>query len=310
MNKFQHAGAGVPLALAALFCFSAAPATAANITIVNSSCTAFTTSTDASGNLTVNCETTSPTPGVPSCSSLTASPSSLTAEGPVALTATCTGAASYEWSASPSPSTGLASPTSANTQSVTISATTTFSVTPIASGGTRGSSYSRTVSVQATPPSPPPTGTISCPGYAGTAVLDATVPVNGAANATYYPSAYKSWAGQGALVVRFTAPPADSAFQFAFAPYGSGLDAFHNYTVASEPCVFDPAAPSAMGGLTSTKTTFTVYLSSNGKPHAYASYIKSLTPGQTYYINAAHKSGGNWSCSTATCDMIITVTNK
>jgi hypothetical protein len=308
MNKFQHAGAGVPLALAALFCFSAAPATAANITIVNSSCTAFTTSTDASGNLTVNCETTSPTPGVPSCSSLTASPSSLSAAGLVALTANCTGAAKYDWSASPSAV--LTSTTDGNTQSVNISATTTFSVTPVALDGTRGSSYSRTVSVQATPPSPPPTGTISCPGYAGTAVLDATVPVNGAANATYYPSAYKSWAGQGALVVRFTAPPADSAFQFAFAPYGSGLDAFHNYTVASEPCVFDPAAPSAMGGLTSTKTTFTVYLSSNGKPHAYASYIKSLTPGQTYYINAAHKSGGNWSCSTATCDMIITVTNK
>src|SRR4029453_16567164 len=98
-------------------------------------CTYRVTGTDTSamtGTATTSVTWSSTGPVAPTGCTLTASPSSLAVAGSVTLTASCSGGGTptgYTWSGP-----GVVTPTSANSQVVSVAATTTFSVIPSNSG--------------------------------------------------------------------------------------------------------------------------------------------------------------------------------
>jgi hypothetical protein len=154
--------------------FSGAPVWAASVTITDPNCTSFTTSGSGS-NLSITCAATTPpsVSGPPTGCSLMPSVSTVTAGTKVWLTASCTGGSpvkGYSWSNPQGVATNVA------TTQVTVDATTTYRVTMSNDDGAVESTA--TVTVQAAPP-PPPAGTLSCPGFASTKVIDAPIPAPG-----------------------------------------------------------------------------------------------------------------------------------
>lgn len=108
----------------------------------------------------------------PSGCTLTANPTSLPATGgSVTLAVTCTGGAtptSYAWTSAPANNPTLQATTTAGTQPapVTVSATTTFYVTPSNAGGPATQPAQTTVAVGAAPPPPGTACTINGVSYA------------------------------------------------------------------------------------------------------------------------------------------------
>lgn len=293
------------LAVAAFLCVTAVPVMAASVTITNSACASFSAVRDQSGNVTVTCDSSNPPPpppaGAPSCTSLTASPASLsTGGGPVALTAEgCTAGASLNWTATPAV-VGLSPTTTANTQSVSVTSTTTFSATPVLNG-IPGNPVSRDVSV-AVPPVEPPGTVGSCSGFSATRVIQASVPPNGGNNLIINTAKYGGFGANDAVVVAFQAPADDPAFGISAVPPSGAAGSQHNYVVASKPCIFDKADPSAVGGALQTKNSFTVNMQSTVS--SVFGRLQLLS-GRTYYLNLSHKG----LCTATSCDLQLTFTN-
>jgi hypothetical protein len=294
----------IPIVLAIAASMHGVAAMAASVTITSSACASFTAASDGSGNVTVTCDSSTPVPGAPSCTSLTASPASLPVNGgAVALTANgCTAGASFEWTASVS-GTGLSAATGVGVtqQSVqAVTATTTFGVTPVLAG-VRGAPVSRTVSVESAPTAPP--GVIgSCSGFAATRVIEASVPSSGASNNIYTSLKSGGFGPNDALVIAFKAPVDDPNFGISAVTLSGSATAFHSFVLASKPCIFDKADTSAVGGVSQTKPEFTVNMQST----AAATFGKyKLEPGASYYLNISHKAF----CVSSACDLQLTFTN-
>ena len=310
MTKFESAGSGVPIAIAALLCLASTPVHAANVTIVNGGCSSFATATDASGNLIVTCNTgTVPPPppsSAPSCTSLTAAPNPVGVVGGLTtLTANgCTTGATLDWTASTT-GTGLQPTTDATTRTqagVSVPADTTFTARPLLAG-VSGNPVAALVTVPTSTGGTPPT-VLSCQGFRATKVIDATVPAGNVGNLLYFTSKFGGFGQQDALVIRFQAPPSDSNFVISAVTASGATTSFHSWVLASEPCIFDPAAAAAIGGAAQTKTMFSLSMSSDG------SQMNNLIPGKTYFLNVSHRVYDQWACSGSTCDMLFTFTNQ
>jgi hypothetical protein len=294
----------VVLASAALpFAFIPAPAAvAASVTIVDSNCASF--SWDANAQ-TLSCVTGStPAPaGAPSGCTLTASPTSLpVGGGMVALTAQCASgnATNYSWTGG-----NVASPTAANTQSVSVSTTTTFAVTPSNSAGSGTTQYANVTVASA--PTPPPAGAISCSGFNSTKVIDATLPGNGSATTRLYTYdgifSYggAGWGARDAIVLRFTAPSAGDQYM-SIAMTATGGSVRRTMSLSPDACDFSK----------SSKNVY--YVESNSLNLDFSSgpsvYVRTvLNPGQTYYLNMANLDNGTPSCPDSTCDAVILLQN-
>lgn len=308
-----------PRYLIALLCLAlalAAPAvsSAATLTFSTPSCSDFTVTSNG-GNVTLNCVPIGGggTTGVPSGCSLTASPSSLpVGGGSVVLNASCTGGAaptSYAWTGG-----SILASTSTGTQTDSVKATTTYSVTP-ANGSGPGNTASATVTVGGGGGG----GTGLCANY--TSVINMDVPWGGTndtrSNATPF-------VANGILVVRFTVPAGAS-----FSPGSPGAvsvsefgdpPVYRQASLSKEACDFRGVATGAYDqylkdvtgqlpyplqwGLGNTATTeFTVTGNALFRPQ--------LQPGQTYYFNVrnwspyANSSRGGPSCSGGTCNVIV-----
>jgi hypothetical protein len=220
----------------------------------------------------------------------------------VALTAQCASgnATSYSWTGG-----NVVSATGANTQSVSVTTTTTFAVTPSNSSGSGTTQYAN-VTV-ATTPAPPPAGAISCSGFNGTKVIDATLPDNGKATARIYTydnifsSGGSGWGAREAIVLRFTAPPAGDQYM-SIALTATGGSVRRTMTLSSEACDFTRSAKSVY------------YVESNSLNLDFSSgpspYVRTvLNPGQTYYLNLANLDSGTPSCPDSTCDAVILLQN-
>jgi len=230
-------------------------------------------------NKILSCQTTTPpASGAPSCT-LAASPSSLSAAGPVTLTASCSNSpTSYEWSASPAVAfTGGGG----STNGANITVNTTFTVT--ATNATGSGQASKSVQVGAV------TGAISCPGFTKTLVV----------NWDWESSLAKvdTWQTQGGLgtngilVIPFTPTgPADNVdvkFQATNYPAAQMVNT-KRLAISTQPCDLNPSAPASIASGTTPSLTYVVgtapvnYI--NGLPTA-----ASLTPGVQYYLNIAER---------------------
>jgi hypothetical protein len=289
------------LAAAALpFAFIPAPvAVAATVTFSDANCTSFTFDSVAQ---TLTCVSgTPPAAGAPTGCTLTASPNSLAIGGGlVALTAQCaTGSplTGFNWTGP-----GVTASTTANSQSVNVTASAQFSVTPRNAIGS-GNTATASVSVA----TPPPVGAISCAGFNSTKVIDAVFPANGGATTrlyTYnnvYSSGSPGWGSRDAIIVRFTAPAAGDAY-LSIALAATGGIVTRTMNLSANSCEFTRAASNIY------------YLESGSLSMPFSSgpsqYVRTvLTPGQTYYLNMANLDAGNWSCPDSTCDAVILLQN-
>jgi hypothetical protein len=292
------------LTLAALtlpFAFIPVPAAYAATVIINDgNCASF--SFDANSQ-TLTCNTGSAPPtGAPSGCSLSASPTSLgVGGGNVALTANCSSGSptGYRWTGG-----NVVASTTANSQNASITATTTFSVTPYNGAGSATTQYA-TVSV-ATGENPPSTGPISCSGFSSTKVLDISFPPNGGTSKRYYTyngiysQGSAGWGPNDAIVVRFTAPAADPYIGVALAATGGMINRTVNLSTNS--CEFSQTASSVYFTETSDLS-----LSLASGPSQYVQF--QLVPGQTYYMNLANRAGGVNTCVDSSCDAVLMFQN-
>jgi hypothetical protein len=152
-------------------------------------------------------------------------------------------------------------------------------------------------------PQPPPVPAISCPGFAATREIQAAVPAGRENNLIIHTSRYGGFGANDAVVVSFQAPANDPAFGISAVPASGAASSPHNFVLASKPCVFDKADPSAVGGAYQTKNTFTVNMQSTGSA-IFGKY--RLTPGVVYYLNLSHKN----LCTQPECDLQLTFTNS
>lgn len=239
----------------------------------------------------LNCSsTTQPpsNPGGPTNCSLSASPSSLTAAGPVSLTVSCQGTVTgYQWSASPSTAFTNGPTTSANTNSANISANTTFTVT--ASNDNGSAQAVRSVQVGAV------TGGISCPGFNKTVVVNWDWNSNNIVNNTVdtYLKAETSIGTNGILVIPFTPTlPANSTLaQLSITQFpGTHMVNQKRVAISTQPCDLNPSAPMSTAQGTTPKLFYVVgpapVSNLTGQPQA-----ASLQPGVQYYINVAERNG-------------------
>lgn len=286
--QFRRALASLGM-LAVLATF--APVHAANIQILDpdGACASWTTGgTAQSPTLTCNKAPTS-TGGVPVCSVTADGVNPLTISAPklVVLSASCTNVDSnttYTWS-------GGTVSGSASSQSLQVSATTTFSVVATNASGPSGSkSVTVTLGSTAPPPAPPPSGALSCPGYNNTYVVDLKYQRSGDFKdvGTF---------GQGDLLIaRFTTPTTlanrGAEGLIAVGEYaGNGEQFYRTAVLSATPCSF-----TAAGNALATGTGPTVYF--NNYP---------LSPGTTYYFQINNTYRGSPSCNDGNCPVRVTL---
>ena len=248
-------------------------------------------------NKILSCQTTTPpAPGAPGCT-LSASPSSLSAAGPVTLTASCSNSpTSYTWSASPATTfTGTDNTGSTNTNGATISANTTFTVT--ATNGTGSGQASKSVQVGAV------TGAISCPGFTKTLVVNWDW-----ASSLSKVDTYQTQGGlgtNGILVIPFTPTgPADNVeVKFSAANYpAANMVNTKRLAISTQPCDLNPSEPASVASGSTPSLAYVIGTAPvnfiNGLPSA-----ASLTPGVQYYLNVAERKGvtANLPSGTQTC---------
>jgi hypothetical protein len=235
----------------------------------------------------LNCTSTSQppsNPGGPTNCSLSASPSSLTAAGPVSLTVSCQGTVTgYQWSASPSVAFNSGANTTTNTNSATINGNTTFTVT--ASNDSGSAQAVRSVQVGAA------TGGIACSGFNKTVVVNWDWNSNNLNTVDTYASASTSIGTNGILVIPFTPtlPANDAVAQLSITQYpGTQMVNSKRVAISTQPCDLNPSAAMSTAQGTTPKLFYVVGTApvSNltGQPQA-----ASLQPGVQYYINVAER---------------------
>jgi hypothetical protein len=134
-------------------------------------------------------------------------------------------------------------------------------------------------------------------------VITASVPPSGGNNGIYTTLKAGGFGANDAVVVAFQAPAADANFGISAVTLSGSASSFHSFVLASRPCIFDKADPSAVGGSNQTKPEFTVNMQSTASA-VFGKY--KLDPGVTYYLNLSHKSY----CTASSCDLKLTFTNS
>jgi hypothetical protein len=296
--------------------FSVVPAWAANITLSNSNCAGYEL-TGTPPNQVLTCVTSTPpsVPGAPSGCSLSASPSVLpVGGGSVLLTASCSGVdapTSFAWNGA-----GTQSSTTVASQSVSsVTASTSFSVTPSNANGA-GNTASVFVTVQSPPP---PVGQVlSCPGFANTKVIDAPIPPAGTVVRYFtYSSVFGSggtttsagFGAQDAVILRFTMPVGEPTLNLSWTETGTGSTG-----QASPRTAVLSTAPCDWSGANA------VYFNNVGQQGSVklASVAVSrsrnllVTGGQLYYLSLSNFQNGQNVCvdgPNGTCNLFITFEN-
>lgn len=302
-NKVSTLVAGIGLALlpAALFPAHAAPPANLAVQILDPSgaCSDWTWGGTPSAP-TITCVAAAPpTPGVPVCAikANNSNPLTISVAGAVALSATCTNtdtSTTWAWTgtgASPTTPAGVT-----GTQSLNVSATTTFGV--IATNAT-GPSVNKTVVVTVgAPPPPPPSGSIQCAGYDRTIVVDIPWQAN-------YVVDSQGFDGTSVVVARFTVPAgAVTTSSGTISGTDSASSANFRYaTLTSTPCDFSPVPGNELYNTRGPGSTVSFSYTIGG---AQAFNKVLLQAGQTYYMNIRNTgtSGGN-TCPVGTCEVHI-----
>ena len=230
---------------------------------------------DANPSLQVTWSSTPP--AKPTGCSITPSPSSLPAGGgSVNLTAQCTGGggvATWNWGGA------TYTTTSGNTASATITTNTTFTVGAQNAGGTTNAQT--TVNVGGGGGGP-----ISCSGYLGTSVLNATWPLTQNASIPMGPL--------DAGVVKFTTGSATGNGNITLSTSGNNAATTHDFTMSTQPCDFGPGIKRYIGA---GALTFRMTVSST--PGNYP----NLLPNTTYYINIRNNDATGCVSTNSTCDI-------
>ncbi len=251
-------------------------------------------------------------PPAPTGCTLSASPASLpSAGGTVLLTATCSGGGTptdYAWTGS-----GVIASTKGNQQSISVKASSSFTVTP-SNSGTAGNTASTSVSVASVV-----IGAIDCgPSFSATKVIDATFPAAGAVANRYFVTTagiFSNGAPIGfyandAVVVRFTAPAVDSSLSLIM--YGTnsstGPATLRTATLSTAACDF--AVPASREALYADNLSQTITLSMRTDGQNSYGY-ENLVAGRVYYVNVKNSSNGINTCtnSTGRCDVYFSFTN-
>jgi hypothetical protein len=277
------------------------PAHGATITVPiqildpSNACSSFTMGGTAS-QPTVTCNASGGgTPTAPSGCSLSGS-AVAAGGGQTTLSVSCSSGGSptsYAWTASPTPSSGWTTTTSAGSQAPTIAATTTFSVTP-SNGVGSGNTASTTVTV-----SPGgggggggSGGPISCPGATNTIVVDLD-----------WNNPQRMLTGNiastDAVVVRFTTGSSSaSSSNITGAEFG-GQQTARVGVLSNTACDFTTPPQlqwgSAFGSWGAAVYSTTVYMPFSIPTPNPGAYYPALAPNTTYYLNVK-TTGGCSSC--------------
>jgi hypothetical protein len=292
---------------------------AATLTFTSPNCADFTV-TSNNGNVTLNCVPVSTGSGAPSGCSLSASTNTLPlGGGNVTLTASCSGGGAptnFSWTGG-----NVAASTTSAQQTVNVTSSTTFSVTP-SNGSGQGNTAQQTVSVSTTTGGGGGGGgTDLCSGLPG--VVRMNVPWGGQADTR---SNGASFGGNGILVASFTVP-AGAAYSFGslgavtVSEFGDP-PVYRQASLSTSACDFrgvavgrgdryskdvsgQSAFPLSWGVGNTASVSFTVTGGSALYPQ--------LQPGQTYYFNVRnwspfnnHGDGGT-SCLKGSCNVIVHV---
>ena len=294
-------------AVSAAWMFGSATASAGTLTCTPTSLTVVPNSV---GNLAVTCSDAGTPP--PTTCLITVSPSSslfsttattvVATLVPSAACGTITG-----WSAASSTATTTGTSSALTLPSVASgSAAVGYSVTVTVSGTAPTSPTSVTVNPPSATP-PPPTGTISCSGYA-TQVID--IPW-GTVNSGSVRMTTKGFTNGMIVVGRFTTPnvvPTGTPRAKVQSAESSSQTGPIQRTAALSltPCTF--ASPNPIGGLWSTVTN-TTSPSVTYQVNGTSSYYPVLAPNTTYYFNLKNEMNGAPTCPAqfGSCDMYIEI---
>ena len=284
---------------------AAAPARAAVITINGSNCTWDSTSQ------ALTCSSNTGGGSAPSGCTLTANgtnPATLPASGTVLLNASCGGGGaptSYAWSGP-----GLGSSTANSSQSINITQTSSFSVTPSNATGS-GNAASVTVTLGGPPPPPPPGSLANCTNQ-GLSVLGSVNPITWGQSASWLSQSNGAFGNNTVwlfqLDVPSTASPSTTYGSFTVTEAQGNNTTTRQMTVSSTPCDFRPMdVTGATGPQTMSIGSTARVLYGVGTPSFYDLLIGNapLTAGQRYYISVRNYSGGN-TCSSNNCPVIGT----
>lgn len=290
---------------------STCPATSSSTGTVSYTVTA--TNTNGTGSPSPSKSLNWTSASAPVCT-LSASPSTVPSGGAnVTLTATCTNSpTSWTWTGG-----FAAGTTNVNSQVVTTTPGTTFTVAGTNSAGGTGPTASVTVGQS----SGGPTGSVainSCPGYTAsqTKVMDVVIPTEGMNR--YYvttPGAFRDGKSLGfypddVMVVVFKAPPADPSWLVTFVQSGAGdlgPVATRTIVLSRKPCDFGYPTKSADAIWATEASGMSLNLASGTEPSPYSRYL--LVPGQEYYVNIRNKTSSGGGCSSTRCDIIVSTNN-
>jgi hypothetical protein len=293
---------------------------AATLTFTSPNCSDFTV-TSNNGNVTLNCVPINNNgSGAPSNCSLSASTSSVPqGGGNVTLTASCSGGGAptaYTWSGG-----NVATSTTSGQQTVNVTATTTFFVTPAnASGSGNSAQTTVTVSTGGGDSSGGGNSQNLCPA---SGVTRLTVPWGGQADTR---SSGTAFGGSGILVVSFTVP-ASAAYGFgslgavSVSEFGDP-PVYRQASLSTSQCDFrgvatgrgdrytkDITGQSAFPMAWAVGNTATASFTVTGQSALYP----QLQPGKTYYFNIRNWSpfnnggDGGSSCLRGSCNVIVHV---
>ena len=262
------------------------------------SCSSFSATPDGSGNITVNCTDAGSPP--PSNCSLSVSPTTIPASGgQVTITANC--------GTSPTVSGGksVVAGTFANTWTDSIPANTstssqsfTYSVS-----GASGSNQATVLQLAPGGSTPPPTGSISCPGYTNTLVYD--LPWSALSKVTT-----KGFSNTAFVVGRFTTPATGvvSATATIFTGQFTEPTVVRTGAVSTSPCDLtgQGLGTSAVSpGVSQGPSWF--YQINGTAPRLSGRLV--LQPSTTYYINLTNRDKNNApTCTAGSCEMILQLT--
>jgi hypothetical protein len=284
--------------------FAAAPARAATITINGSNCTW------DSGSQALTCSSNTGGGSAPSGCTLTANgnnPATLPASGgTVVFNASCSGGGaptSYTWSG-----TGLQPSTASGSQSINVTQSQSFSVTP---GNATGAGNTATVAVTlGGPPPPPPPGSLANCTNQGLSVLGSVNPITWGQSASWLSQSTGAFGNNTVwlfqLSVPSTASPSTSYGSFTVAEAQGNNAVTRQVTVSSTPCDFRSMdVTGATGPQTMSIGSTARVLYGVGTPSFYDLLIGNapLTANQTYFISVRNYSGGN-TCASSNCPAI------
>ena len=327
MRTFLRQGL-VALAAVTLFLpiaiYQGIPAQAASITI--SGCDSIATPvSDGNGGFTLTCTSTAPS-GAPSSCALTASPTSLSAAGSVALAMNCTGgnpATSYTWTSNTSV-TNFSTATTTGSQNPGITTSTTFTAY---AGNASGNGPTKSVIVSVGGGGGGGGGgsidTTACTALG----LNAKVVVaNWSSNTIVYtaPSPVNGFGPNDALIVQFTTSSvttSTSKGNISGVEY-NGPTTMRAGALSASPCDFTVGMPKyklKSGVVTQCATTVvsgatspSIGFSLAAQPQSSLDCFAVLQPNTTYYLNltnfAPPPPTGTEQCSQSVCNMQITLT--